>query len=460
MENEKQILLKQLPQIDKIIKSDIFAEKSKAIVKSCSQAVLDQLRNEILTKARTDVPSLASIQELVSQEIQKKSRRSLQKVVNATGTIVHTNLGRSVLSETIRDGLEDVAFSYSNLEFDLEKGKRGSRYQHLEKLIQKLTGAEDVLVVNNNAAAVMLALDTLIKGKEVLISRGELVEIGGSFRIPEIIELSGGHIHEVGTTNKTHLQDYKDALNENLGAIMRVHTSNYRIIGFTESPSIDELAALAHAHGLPLINDLGSGLLVDLKHFGLPYEPTVKEAVIQGCDVVMFSGDKLLGGPQAGIIVGKRKYIEPMKSSQLLRALRVDKLTLAALEATLSIYLDEETAVEKIPTLQMISKPVETCLEDAQQLKEMLDACTLPLEISIHEEESNIGGGSYPEYTLPTYCISITPVDMSVSELEKQLRVGRPAVVARIKKDQLLFDLRTLSKNDFPAIIHALKQIF
>ena len=292
----------------------------------------------------------------------------------------------------------------------------------------------------------------MTQGKEVVISRGELVEIGGLFRIPDVIEASGGTIREVGTTNKTHLSDYSRAVGEGTGAIMKVHTSNYRIIGFSESVPAQELAELAHANGLPLINDLGSGLFVDMRRFGLPYEPTVKEVLKQGCDVVMFSGDKLLGGPQAGIIVGKAEYIEPMKQHQLLRALRVDKMTLAALEATLQLYRDEDMAIRSIPALQMLARTQKECLRRADVLAQMLRTTDAALQVQTVPVRDMVGGGSYPEYTLPGYAAAVASEGLTAAELERRLRHAEVPVVARVQQDRLCLSVRTLRDDEFPLI--------
>ncbi|MGO3116521.1 L-seryl-tRNA(Sec) selenium transferase, partial [Enterococcus pseudoavium] len=352
MTKEAQNILASLPSVDTLLKK-IDPKFPHGAAKEAAQRTLKELRQEILAGTQQTVIDHKAVVTLVEKQLTEK-QFSLRRVINGTGTVIHTNLGRSSLSPQVEEQVVATGFHYSNLEFDLNSGKRGSRYSHLVSIVKKLTGAEDVLVVNNNAAAVLLVLSTLVPEKEVLVSRGELVEIGGAFRIPDVITSSGGKIVEVGTTNKTHIADYEQALTEATGALLKVHTSNYRIIGFTETPALSELADLAHNHDLPLINDLGSGLLLDMRPFGLPYEPTVKEVLEQGCDIVTFSGDKLLGGPQAGIIVGKRAYIEKMKKNQLLRALRIDKMTLSALEATLSLYLDEKEALQQVPTLQMI----------------------------------------------------------------------------------------------------------
>lgn len=455
--------LANLPSVDYLLKHpelNSLAEEAPQVLKESIQFILKEIREQYTSEKVTDLPSEEEIVKRILAQQKETSSYSLQQVINATGTIVHTNLGRSLLSEKVKKQLEIAAFSYTNLEYQLDRGQRGSRYQHLEKVIQKLTGAESVVVVNNNAAAVMLTLSTLIPEKEVIISRGELVEIGGSFRIPEVIELSGGKIKEVGTTNKTHIEDYKKELTEETGAIMKVHTSNYRVIGFTEAPSIQELADLAHKHELPLINDLGSGLLIDMQQFGLPYEPTIQESLAQGCDVVMFSGDKLLGGPQVGVIVGKKEYIEPMKKNQLLRALRVDKLTLSALEATLSLYLEPEKAIEEIPTLKMISKNYEACLNDAIFLEKEIIKQQLPLKVERVSGKSQVGGGSYPEYQLPSELVSLYSEELTTAQFEEKLRNAETPIIARVKNDRILLDVRTLTKREMLLIVEQLEKIF
>ena len=378
-------------------------------------------------------------------------------MINATGTILHTNLGRSLLSEKIKENIESVAFNYSNLEFDIDNKKRGSRYVHLIDIIKKLTGAEDVLVVNNNAAAVLLTLNTLVKDQEIIVSRGELVEIGGAFRIPEIIKLSGGVPVEVGTTNKTHLKDYENAITEETGALLKVHTSNYKILGFTESVSNEEISYLARENELVSINDLGSGQFVDFSKFGLPYEPTVKEILDSGIDIVTFSGDKLLGGPQAGIIVGKKKYIEKMKKNQLTRALRVDKMTLASLEATLKLYLDEKDALEHIPTLHMISLSKERLFGKADVLKTKLSS--LDFDIRIEEDKAEVGGGSYPASYLESVAVKLTHRKLHATEIERKLLEVEIPIITRIKDNSIILDMRTLRTREFDIVKAALEEV-
>ena len=457
MSKEIQNSLASLPSVDVLLKQiDPSYPHGKA--KEATQQVLASFREAVVDGTRKTVIDQKEVIELIHKQLEEK-QFSLRRVINATGTVIHTNLGRSSLSEKTKEQLLATSFHYSNLEFDLESGKRGSRYSHLVSIVKKLTGAEDVLVVNNNAAAVLLVLSTLTQEKEVLVSRGELVEIGGAFRIPDVITSSGGTIVEVGTTNKTHLADYEKALTEETGAILKVHTSNYRIVGFTETPVLNDLAELAHAKNLPLINDLGSGLLMDMRPFGLPYEPTVKEVLDQGCDIVTFSGDKLLGGPQAGIIVGKKEYIDKMKKNQLLRALRIDKMTLSALEATLSLYLDEKEALKSVPTLQMIGQSEEDCLGKAAELAAMLQSIT-ELSVKIEKDSSKIGGGSYPEHLLPTYAVALSSSKFSADTLQEKLRLAATPIISRIKDDCNYLDVRTIAIEEFAAIQESLQEIF
>ena len=457
MSKEIQKILASLPSVDILLKQ-IDSNYPHGKAKEATQQVLANLRKEVVEGTRQTAFDQAEILSLVQKQLEEKEF-SLRRVINGTGTVIHTNLGRSLLSAKTQEQLLATSFHYSNLELDLENGKRGSRYSHLVSIVKKLTGAEDVLVVNNNAAAVLLVLSSLTKETEVLVSRGELVEIGGAFRIPDVITSSGGTIAEVGTTNKTHLTDYEKALTEKTGAILKVHTSNYRIVGFTETPALTDLAELAHANNLPLINDLGSGLLLDMRPFGLPYEPTVKEVLDQGCDVVTFSGDKLLGGPQAGIIVGKREFIEKMKKNQLLRALRIDKMTLSALEATLALYLDEKEALQSVPTLQMIGLSEEDCLGKAAELAAMLQPLA-ELSVKIEKDTSKIGGGSYTAQLLPTYAVVLSSERFTADILQEKLRFSATPIITRIKNDCNYLDLRTISLEEFPTILESLQEIF
>ena len=454
-------LLSQIPAINKILLLDevksLIQEYTEVGVKSAIKNYIDEIKQEILNEELHEVPSLENIVEVVTQIVKSEDKNSLRRVINATGTILHTNLGRSLLSQKIKENIESVAFNYSNLEFDIDNKKRGSRYVHLIDIIKKLTGAEDVLVVNNNAAAVLLTLNTLVKDKEIVVSRGELVEIGGAFRIPEIIKLSGGTPVEVGTTNKTHLKDYENAITDNTGALLKVHTSNYKIVGFTKEVSNEEISYLARENELVSINDLGSGQFVDFSRFGLPYEPTVKEVLDSGIDIVTFSGDKLLGGPQAGIIVGKKEYIEQMKKNQLTRALRVDKMTLAALEATLKLYLDEKEALEHIPTLHMISLSKERLFAKAEVLKTRLS--DLDFKITVAEDKAEVGGGSYPASYLDSVVVKLEHPRLSATDIERRLLEVEIPIITRIKDNELIFDMRTLRTREFDLVKQALIEV-
>ena len=454
-------LLSQIPAINKILLLDeikkLMNTYTEVEIKSAIKQYIEEIKQAILNEELSEVPSLSKIVGEVARIVEKEDKNSLRRVINATGTILHTNLGRSLLSEKIKENIESVAFNYSNLEFDIYNKKRGSRYVHLIDIIKKLTGAEDVLVVNNNAAAVLLTLNTLVKDQEIIVSRGELVEIGGAFRIPEIIKLSGGVPVEVGTTNKTHLKDYENAITEETGALLKVHTSNYKILGFTESVSNEEISYLARENELVSINDLGSGQFVDFSKFGLPYEPTVKEILDSGIDIVTFSGDKLLGGPQAGIIVGKKKYIEKMKKNQLTRALRVDKMTLASLEATLKLYLDEKEALEHIPTLHMISLSKERLFGKADVLKTKLSS--FDFDIRIEEDKAEVGGGSYPASYLESVAVKLTHRKLHATEIERRLLEVEIPIITRIKDNSIILDMRTLRTREFDIVKAALEEV-
>lgn len=398
--NMKQDLYRNIPKIDDLLVQDkvikAINENSRLLVLNVCREELANIRREIAElEGDTYDVSMPSIVSRIIKSLEKKNAYHLKRVINGTGVVVHTNLGRSSLSETLKDQLVDVSMNYSTLEFDVENGKRGSRYSHVESLLCELTGAEAAMVVNNNAAAVMLVLNTLASGKEVVVSRGQLVEIGGSFRIPEVMKLSGAHLVEVGATNKTHLRDYSAAITEETALLLKVHTSNFRVLGFTQEVPSKDLCALAHGIDLPVYDDLGSGMLIDMSKFGLMKEPTVQECIADGIDVVSFSGDKLLGGPQAGIIVGKKKYIEAMKKNQLTRALRVDKMTMVALEGTLKFYRDEWTALKEIPTLRMLTKSYESISEEASIFTSTLGILN-QVTYHLEDEYSEVGGGSMP----------------------------------------------------------------
>lgn len=457
-----------LPSVDEVLGDkkiiEVLNEYPRSLVLESIRETIDSKRKEIIKLDEKNNQNLDITLDYIIDSSINRSRinysLSLKKVINATGTVIHTNLGRSLLSESIKEDLWSLSSRYSNLEYNLEKGERGSRYSHLTETIKRLTKAEDVLVVNNNAAAVLLVLNTLAKDKEAIVSRGELVEVGGSFRIPSIMELSGAKLVEVGATNKTHLKDYENAISENTSILMKVHTSNYRILGFTESIDIDELSILGKKHDIPVIEDLGSGVFVDVSKYGLAYEPTVLDSINKGADIVTFSGDKMLGGPQAGIIVGKKKYIEKMKKNQLTRALRVDKLTICALEATLRMYLDEEKAVKEIPTLRMLTYKIEELEEKANDLLSKIKTLNLDANVSIEDGFSQVGGGSMPLETIKTKVIAITPNAMNVSVLEKKLRLSEAHIVARIYDNKYILDVRTIFNDEYDVIVNELKKVF
>jgi L-seryl-tRNA(Ser) seleniumtransferase len=468
MDELRKEMLKQLPKIDEVIllleKRDIYSLAPRDIVKETCRTVVQKLRDKVVKAFKKEISELSLDAAAVALEVEKSIkglyRYSLRRVVNATGVILHTNLGRAPLCPEALQRIVEVGKSYSNLEFDLGKGERGQRYDHVSSLICALTGAEDALIVNNNAAAVLLVLNTLADGKEAIVSRGELIEIGGEFRIPEIMQKSASKLREVGTTNRTRLSDYEKAINDNTGLIMKVHTSNFRIVGFTEEADIESLVALGKSRGIPVMDDLGSGCLIDLDLYSLQHEPTVRETLDKGVDVVTFSGDKLLGGPQAGIIVGKKDVLAKIKKNPLNRALRIDKFTLAALEATLIHYLNPAAAVKKLRSLKALTEPVAVVKKRAAKLiakleKEKFDS----LKFSLREDFAAAGGGSLPTQQIPTVLVAVKNKKMLATKMEEKLRKIEVPIIARVDKDEIFFDLRTVSEDDFPFIIEGLKQI-
>jgi L-seryl-tRNA(Ser) seleniumtransferase len=462
----KQALLRKLPAISNILEQNTIKELARncphSLVTEAAAEVVQELRVAILENKENSETKfdIEYIVELVEKRVAQKNKPNLRKVINATGIILHTNLGRAVLAKSAVEAILNVSGSYSNLELNLTTGERGSRYSHIEKLLCSLTGAEAGMVVNNNAAAVLLVLSTLARGKEVIVSRGQLVEIGGSFRIPDVMEESGAILAEVGTTNKTHLRDYEHAVNEETALLLKVHTSNYKIIGFTAEVPVQDLVQLGIQKGIPVVEDLGSGVLVDFRKIGISHEPTIKECIAWGVDVVTCSGDKLFGGPQAGIIVGRSDLISKIKKNPLTRALRVDKFTLAAMEATLRLYLDEDKALREIPTLNMISMPFSELRLKAQKLVTVIKKrLGKRAEVEVLEGFSQVGGGALPEENIPTFLVSLNPKGITVNDLENRLRHIEPPVLARIQKDRLLIDLRTLVDNDAEIIVRHLDEL-
>ena len=456
MNNSVQLVLRQIPSVNKILQDSVMksmiADYGEKLVKISINSVLGEIKSNILNGLVDNIPNYDDIVNQIKVEVNSKALPSLRQVINGTGIILHTNLGRASLPENVLNQMQRIASGYSNLEFDLETGKRGSRYAHVAGLISKITGAEDAVVVNNNAAAVMLVLSTLASKGDVVISRGELVEIGGSFRVPEIITSTGGNLVEVGTTNKTHLNDYAEKINEETTALLKVHTSNYKVIGFTEGVSTQELHQLAKENNLPLIVDLGSGLLVDLSKYINYKEPTVQE-MVKNSDIVTFSGDKLLGGPQIGVIAGKKKYIDKIKKNQLLRALRVDKLNLSSLEIILREYYlkDEKELLASIPVLKKLTESSDNLEQKAKDLLTILKAND-KLNLKIIEDYSEVGGGSLPGLELPTYLVAIKAEGVSINKLESRLRKIDISIIGRTIKDYFCLDLRTIEENEYEII--------
>lgn len=458
-------VLSKIPKVDKLIADPAFRairenHPGTAVLKAV-RTVLENIRAEIKGGIfLADSLAYPAIAARVTAELRRDSSFSLRRVINATGTVIHTNLGRSPLPERIARQLTETALHYSNLEFDGQSGERGDRYCHVEPLICELTGAEAALVVNNNAAALLLALSSLAKGREVVVSRGELVEIGGSFRIPDIMEQSGAILREVGTTNRTHLKDYRKALSPESALLLKVSCSNFAMVGFTAEVSSAQLAELGKEAGLPVMVDAGSGLFIDLAPISGCRETTVREYLASGADIVVCSGDKLLGGPQAGIIAGKKSFIEPLKKHPLLRALRVDKMTLCALEGVLRLHRDEPAALKEIPVLRMLTISENDLDIRARKILRRLKKI-LPLSISLELVSgfSMAGGGTLPLLQLPTKLLKVTSPTLSAVELEKLLRSAPTPVIGRIAKGVLLLDVRTLLDSDLPLLEVALQSL-
>jgi L-seryl-tRNA(Ser) seleniumtransferase len=445
--------------------------KKKASFEGIPQTVVDgSIRSVISTRRQAILdgdPAISKsslsnerMMEAVKQTVNTAMTPNLRRTINATGVVVHTNLGRSLLAPEVIENLITVGSRYSNLEYNLAAGKRGSRYSSVEDLICEISGAEAAMVVNNNAGAVLLCLETIARGKEVIVSRGELVEIGGSFRVPDVMAKSGAIMREIGTTNRTHLRDYENAINPDTGLLLKVHTSNYSVVGFTAEVALRDLMDLGSAHQLPVMEDLGSGTFIDFSKYGLLKEPTVQESVNAGTDVITFSGDKLLGGPQAGIIVGKKAVIDPIKLNPITRALRIDKLTLAALESTLRLYRDEEKAARIIPTLRMIMMPLEEIQKTARRLADGLKRTGgSRMQIRLLERSSKTGGGALPLMELPSLCVGVQVKGISPNALEKMMRYNDPPIIARIEDDMVIMDPRTIQEDEFAAIETAFENI-
>ncbi len=463
-DKNRQGLLRAIPKVDEFLGwIERHDHIPSLVVKNAIRKVLDDIRCAILAGDRISNDDLSKDSLLLKYHhcVKQKMGPNFRRLINATGVVVHTNLGRSVLPESAMEAILQVGSRYSNLEFDLATGKRGSRYSLVEDLLCELTGAEAALVVNNNAAAVLLALETLAAGREVIVSRGQLVEIGGSFRIPDVMAKSGAGLVEVGATNRTHLKDYEAAITDQTALLLKVHTSNFKVIGFTSEVPLSELVELGAKYGLPVMEDLGSGSFMDLSRFGLVKEPTVGEVVKAGVDIVTFSGDKLLGGPQAGLILGKREIIDRVKKNPMNRALRIDKFTLAGLESVLRLYFDDETALRSVPTLAMLAEPVDSIRRRATRLarrlkKSLVAAC----EVSLVRIESRVGGGAFPEQGLDSKAVALAPKTLSVNELEAKLRRVALPVIGRIEEDRFLLDMRTVADDEVALLADSLQQAF
>lgn len=466
MDPKRASLLRQLPQVDDLLRHPELAPAIGPLPRLLAAAVV----RRVLARARQCinaeppealVPRLdetALLQDL-REALLAAAKPRLRRVVNATGVVIHTNLGRAPLGEACLAPLLEVASRYNTLEYDLARGARGSRHDHLEGVLKELTGAGGVLVVNNNAAGVLLALNTLAAGKEVVISRGQLIEIGGSFRLPEVMAASGAILREVGTTNKTYLRDFEKAITSETAVLLKVHPSNFRILGFTHEVTLAEMVDLGRRYGLKVMEDLGSGCLVDLSKYGLDKEPTVQETLKAGADLVMFSGDKLLGGPQAGLILGNREVVEALRKNPLTRALRPDKMTLTALEATLGLYLEEPRALAEIPTLRMLTRPVAELDRQARALARRLRRrFGASLKVEVVESEGRAGGGALPQAHLPSRALALTVAPLAPQELEARLRQAGTPVIGRMEHGVVLLDVRTLLPGDETAIMAALEE--
>ncbi len=467
MNPARQSLLRKLPGVDHLLNlagaDAALADIPKTVLTASVRRVLARYRNAILADDptvtgadMTDATLLSEIEKTASAAM----NLNLVRTINATGVVVHTNLGRSLLAESAVEHIISIAGRYSNLEYNLAAGKRGSRYSIVEDLICEISGAESAMVVNNNAAAVLLSLDTIARNREVIASRGELVEIGGSFRIPDVMAKSGAILKEVGTTNRTHPADYQRAITPETGLLLKVHASNFGMVGFTASVSLAELVALGDRYGLPVMEDLGSGTFVDFSRYGLTKEPTVQESVAAGADIITFSGDKLLGGPQAGIIAGTKPIIDKIKQNPLTRALRIDKMTLAGLESTLRLYRDEKAAVSAIPTLRMLTCSMSEIASRADALKSMIDALgDSRVSSKLHDLPSRAGGGALPLLELPSRGVGITISGLTTAMLENRMRRQSPPIIGRIIDDVYLMDMRTVQTDELPEVLFAIQTL-
>ena len=467
MTDSRSELFKKIPAVDRLLE----ALEIKGVSVNYPRSLILRSINEILSETRKGIEkggiteeSMAMDQSniiaMIEERLRLISRSSLRNVINATGVVIHTNLGRSLLADSVIDKFKAISGSYSNLEYDIEKGKRGSRYIHVEGILKELTSAEAAMVVNNNAAAVLITLETMAKDHEVIISRGELVEIGGSFRIPDVMKKSGARMIEIGTTNKTHLEDYEDAITSETAAILKVHKSNFQIVGFNEEVERPALVELGKKHNIPVIEDLGSGSFIDFSKYGMEWEPTVQQVLEAGVDLVTFSGDKLLGGPQAGIILGKKSPIEKIKKNQLNRALRIDKLTLLALEETLNIYRDERKAIDTIPTLRMICQSYEDLKAKTRRLLRMITVKDgNNFRVDTVDGMSKVGGGALPLMELHTCLLRLNPREMTAHRISEILKAGDHPIIVRVEQDSVLLDVRTIQEKELRTVARAISDM-
>ena len=459
-----QNIFRNLPSVNQLLESEplkkLVDSVNHTVVADGVRTFLDDFRQKVADKAgEITVPSPQEMASSIADYLKAEEVPYLREVINGTGIILHTGLGRAPLAKQAIDAVAEISRGYASVEIDLRSGERGQRAKAVEKLLCELTGAEAAVIVNNNAAATMLTLSALAAGKEVIVSRGQLIEIGGSYRLPDVMECSGSKLREVGTTNKTHPADYENAINENTGALLKVHPSNFEVVGFTKTVSTKEMVAIAKRHGIPVIDDVGSGALIDYAQFGLMNEPVVQDSLNEGADVALFSGDKLIGGPQCGIIVGKSKWIKTILNNPLMRAMRVDKMTLAALHATLLLYRNQENAMMHVPILRMLSMPIANLKLRAEKIAAQLSSLAVVADCEVVEEQSMLGGGSLPTQKIPTWCVSISAKNQSIDALANKLRKNQPAVMGRVQKDRLMLDMRTVDVSHDIQLVDAFKSI-
>ena len=459
-----QNIFRNLPSVNQLLESEplkkLVGSVNHTVVADGVRSFLEDFRQQVADKAgEINVPSPQEMASSIADYLRAEEVPYLREVINGTGIILHTGLGRAPLAKQAIDAVAEISRGYASVEIDLKSGGRGQRAKAVEKLLCELTGAEAAVIVNNNAAATMLTLSAMAAGKEVIVSRGQLIEIGGSYRLPDVMECSGSKLREVGTTNKTHPADYEKAINENTGALLKVHPSNFEVVGFTKTVSTKEMVAIAKKHGLPVIDDVGSGALIDYAQFGLMNEPVVQDSLKEGADVALFSGDKLIGGPQCGIIVGKSKWIKTILNNPLMRAMRVDKMTLAALHATLLLYRNQENAMLHVPILRMLSMPIANLKLRADKIAAQITNSAAVADCLVVEEQSMLGGGSLPTQKIPTWCLSISAQNESVDSLADKLRKNQPAVMGRVQKDRLMLDMRTVDVSQDLQLVEAFQAI-